>query len=718
MDNPFVLPVDEYKRDINVIKHYLEQSALFLSKHTGESIDRCREAVRTRLSKEGKFAFQDKKITFLERDETGDRTLTEGTLYGYLKKVETDGTILAPTFTVYQRPDIEESYLVKFVDTRVAGRKVLKKLKFEAKMAGDKLKEDIYDSGQNNKKTSNNSLSGAQESKYTPVHNKTAHPSLTSTCRITSGYGNANNEKMLCGNRHYRTYDVTLSNLVSIIQLANIPLIEEAVEKYQLTIPTVDDVIKCIEYSSNKYWRNRDQMGRIKLFIEKLSSAERCAIVYTGDLYHLRVFNDAMMRELFTKMSSKIESNDPIENPDIAVDSTTEEIRTFCKYIFSATLAGKELRSLKDTPFYHNYARTVLNIEKVIQEYAILIKAFFVSQSVPAAVGYFPESVRHAALTSDTDSTIFTVEDWVIWYFGENRFGEAADAIYATAVFFASETIIHLLAMMSANLGVEKKRLFQIAMKNEYKFDIFIPTNVAKHYYALQHSQEGNIFNKYVDEIKGVHLKSSQTPPAVNKVSKELMKYVLTTVQSGKKVSLTHVLGRTAWVENEILRDIKRGGTTYFKWMQVKEKTSYAQDEYTSNFRHYHFWNEVFGPKYGMVDEPPFTCSMVKTNLTNSTRIRSWLEEMEDKEIAKRVINWMDTYKKNAFGTICVPMTIIEKSGIPDEIMIAIERRGLVRNDCNTIYLILETLGYYVVPEKGNHVELVSDFYSEIPPQN
>lgn len=45
MDNPFVLPVDEYKRDINVVKHYIEQSALYLSKKTGVDIERCRAGV-------------------------------------------------------------------------------------------------------------------------------------------------------------------------------------------------------------------------------------------------------------------------------------------------------------------------------------------------------------------------------------------------------------------------------------------------------------------------------------------------------------------------------------------------------------------------------------------------------------------------------------------------------------------------------------------------
>ena len=51
-------------------------------------------------------------------------------------------------------------------------------------------------------------------------------------------------------------------------------------------------------------------------------------------------------------------------------------------------------------------------------------------------------------------------------------------------------------------------------MKNEYKFDVFVPTQVAKHYYASIGCQEGNLYKAQEPEIKGVHLKSSNAPPA------------------------------------------------------------------------------------------------------------------------------------------------------------------------------------------------------------
>ena len=109
---------------------------------------------------------------------------------------------------------------------------------------------------------------------------------------------------------------------------------------------------------------------------------------------------------------------------------------------------------------------------------------------------YFPDSIRRSAITSDTDSTIFTVQDWVIWHKGKVEFSEGATALATSVVIYLHrKTITHVLARMSANFGIETERIHQIAMKNEFKFDVFVPTQVAKHYYALISCQEGNVFD-------------------------------------------------------------------------------------------------------------------------------------------------------------------------------------------------------------------------------
>jgi multisubunit Na+/H+ antiporter MnhG subunit len=166
----------------------------------------------------------------------------------------------------------------------------------------------------------------------------------------------------------------------------------------------------------------------------------------------------------------------------------------------------------------------------------VLIRGLWVTQNVPASLSHFPDSVRRAAITSDTDSTIFTVQDWVIWHQGRVTFNEMGNAVAAVMIFLAAQSITHVLARMSANFGIEEKRLYQIAMKNEFKFDVFVPTDVAKHYFAYISAQEGNLFAKYEKEIKGVHLKSSNAPKAVMKEAEKMMIHIMETVLAEKKI--------------------------------------------------------------------------------------------------------------------------------------------------------------------------------------
>lgn len=72
-----------------------------------------------------------------------------------------------------------------------------------ARTAEDKVLEKIKDAEQNAKKIAINSLSGMHGFTGNILYVKSGHSSLTSMCRSATGYGNANNEKLLAGSRHY-----------------------------------------------------------------------------------------------------------------------------------------------------------------------------------------------------------------------------------------------------------------------------------------------------------------------------------------------------------------------------------------------------------------------------------------------------------------------------------------------------------------------------------
>jgi len=758
LSNPFVLPKDAYQRDIHPIKHYITQAASYLSKSTNQDFQACYNYVKTQIQSGGQFEFKDPIIHHTVRIDYEDRVETQSTVMEYIYDSIKNKELIAPTLTTYVNPKEKESLLVGFIDNNVKNRSGAKKKMFAAtvaqlraerrlKVAKEKdNKEDelhfleevekqgqevkIQNSTQSNKKISNNSLSGAHVSSSTPLFNRTAHSTLTSTCRATSGYGNANNEKFVAGNRHYHSYDVTLNNIVSIVSNTDYDVLAQALDQYGIKEPTVQETMQCIMRSTVFYWREQRLLKRIENYLHKLSGLERAAFVYTGDFYHLRKLNDTVVRTFLSRLSRKVEHTD--SDPLVIYKNSREELHHLASQICDSLMKGVGIKDAfdiqkdeDDNPILNEegqpiladperamvMAATIENIEKTLEDYTLFIKAFWMTRNFPASVSYLPSMVRRVVLISDTDSTIFTVQDWIEWYFGSIYFDEKTLGMCATVVFLASQTITHLLAMMSANFGIGKERIHQVAMKNEYRFDVFVPTTIGKHYYALIGCREGNLYNKYKKEIKGVHLKSSNAPKQIMESAQTLMvDKIMKEIIKGNKISLDKILKEVSDIERHVVSSIKQGSYEYLRLTQIKEDESYTLDANQSPYQHYTLWNEVFGPKYGFVPPPPYVAIKVSTVLDSKKKMQAWLETLEDKPLVTRMQDWLiKNEKKNGIGTFQLPDQILSSQGFPEEIFQALDTRRIVLDATGVFYIILETLGMYMLDKKKT--KLFSDYY-------
>lgn len=713
--NPFVLDKTEYKRDINVLRHYVNDAAQYLSVMSGKDISFCRDYVLAEMRPGGKFEFKDPQIRYLDRGENGDRVEKHGVMSQYIAETVSKTELIAPTFTTYLNPKQNQSVLVDFIDENVAARSRAKKAMFKATMANDNETATLKKIEQGNKKISNNSISGAHVSNSTPLFNRTGHSTLTSNCRVTSGFGNANNEKMLCGNRHYWNPNIVINNIISIISNTDYERLEKTIAKYGLVYPSVDETMECIEYSTRLYWRNARARSRILTLVNRLTDLQRAAFVYTGDLYHLKKYNDKAIRTFIEKLSTRVKVIHP--NPKEAIERNREEYRNLVQLFFPEEMKGKTLGE-NDKNFigktnqevYGYVASTIENVNDVIvNQYADFIETFFVTINVPASLAYFPTSIRRAALTSDTDSTIFTVQDWVTWYQGYQGFSDISTSISATMIFLAAETITHILARMSANFGIETKRIHQVAMKNEYYFPVFSPTQVGKHYFAAMSAQEGNVYEKMKMEIKGVHLKSSNVPKEIMKKAEKMMSDIIADIMANKKISLRHYLGQVADVEREIKRSVLAGEPTYFRKGQIKTPQAYTKSAEESPYQYHLFWQEVFAPKYGYTSEPPYGCLKVSVDLGSRSSLKKWVASIKDKALALRLENWLNKMNKNGIQSLLISEEVLRISGMPPEIAEVMDMRKTIFDVTSVYYIILETLGFYCVNK--NLTRLISDEY-------
>lgn len=717
MNDPFVLAPDEYCRDINFLKHYVEQTALYISKMTGQSFEYCQEYVKKEIKDGGKFELKKRRVMFLERNEFGDREKKVDTLINYFGEVVRKQHLVAPNLTVYYNPKVKKSWLTDIVEGNIKKRSIKKKEMFAAEARGDALAQEIADTFQSTKKILNNSLSGAALSKSTPLENKTTHSTLTSNCRLTSGYGNANNERFLSGHRHYYHPTIVRNNIISIISNSDYNAIEQVMTKYGLVYPTHQDVLACILRSTTRYCRSKVEDERIRKLVFTLSPLECAAFVYTGDLYHLRKHNDGFVRDFVTALASHDVSQ--CEDIDEAMKETPEDIEILASLIcvdeLKALIIEKDLKAAKGkellgTPNGVIFASIVKNIKNVVSEYSDFIKAFLTTSNVPPTVATLPSMVRSTVLVSDTDSTIFTVQDWVEWHQGRVGFDAKCYAVTNAMVFLASRTVKHILAIMSANSGIETSRIHQMAMKNEYTFDILVPTQVAKHYFGAISCQEGQVYRKVKSEQKGVHLKNSNVAKSVIKRAKDLMDDVVAQVMREEQISIYEILKKISDIEKEISNSIKTGGAEFYKKGSIKDASGYSQKEESAPYQQYLFWNEIFGPKYGEAPPPPYAVLKASVELEKPAQFKEWLENMADQGIKERLTEWSARTGKRALGSqIQIPAVILTAKGLPTELEEVIGIRRIILDCMKPFYIFLETLGLY---KENKHITwLVSDYY-------
>lgn len=694
-DNFFIKPDEYYQREINPLAQYVEQSSVYLSKMSGKSIDVAREWIRNSIKNKRFENAKDPVVRFFERQDNGDRIVTESRLSKYINQTVAEGDILAPTFTTYLPTSKKQSLLVEFVDTNVARRSASKKEAFKAKALGKMALYVIKNNDQTNMKLFNNAMSGAFASSGTVISNPTAHSTLTTITRTVSSLGNASNEKIIGGNRHYRTSKIALDNLVSVVATMDHAEFQHLMDTYNLNYPSVDDLIDCVKYSSDFYWKDAHQMQKIRDFAEKLEPLERAAFVYGGDFYHLRKHNEEFVRMFITELGAKV-TGVKVENPIEVLSKADELLVNFVHQICIEECRGigKDYTKLSEEN-QNIVAATSLHVFEVTKKYQDFIAAIFLTRNVPATTAYIPDMVRRSVVLSDTDSTMFSVDEWVMWYFGKLDFSAKGFAVAGTIAYIATQSIAHILALFSANLGVERKKLHKLAMKPEFVFPVFCQSSVAKHYFTCIAMKEGNVYSELEMEIKGVHLKNSANPQELVKDSHKKMREIVETVMAGKKISLLGELHRVSEIEKKIDNSIETGNVIYYKGSKIKEAEGYSKGPDQSPYQHHNFWESVFGTAYNFVDTPPYAVIKVPTTLANKTAVKNWIDSIEDKALADRLLAWMVSHNKTALNTIYLSKTYVSSFGIPKEIVPIINYKKIVLDLTTADRMILETLGFF-----------------------
>ncbi len=693
----FLLPVDEYQQHIDPIKDWIDQSALYVSKMKGMPYEVARGKILEKL-KSGQIKPNNPKIVCFERGENQDREKTVVPLSKYLKDVKEHGNILAPTFTTYHHPSVMPSEIVGFLDFRVAGRNRFKKEAARQKALGNMIAYVYNHNQQDSAKRTNNATSGSFVAEGSVINNPSAHSTLTSVTRSIGSLSNASNERLISGNRHYYTPQIALNNLISISSGMEAVHIQAAMDKYNLHWPTADETMECVKRSLSLYSYEIEGLKDIRAFIDKMTPIERAAFVYNGDFYHLRVYNPEMIRAFIDELSY-IDDTATFEDPIAILKAADGLTINYAHQVSMSTVKGIGTDYSKiDYKAQCRMAFIAQNIDKTVIKYKDFLRAFFLTKNLPCTIATIPKMMRRSVVLSDTDSTMFSVDEWVLWYFGKLDFSDRGFAVAGSVMYIATQSIAHILAQFSANMNVERKRLFTLSMKPEYCFPVFVQTPVSKHYYTAKLVQEGNVYSDIEMEIKGVHLKDSSVPKQIILDAAICMEKIIRTVMSGKKVSLMEYLTRTADIERMILSSLEAGEVTYLKRNKVKEAKSYKKEPIKSPYQFFMLWEHCFSAKYVSAVKPPYNAVRVPVTLTSRRKIKEWLDAMEDRVIAAKIEEWYTRTGQTKVTQLLLPIDICLSYGIPAEIKSIVDRQKIVLSLTKAHRNVLESLGFCSKP--------------------
>lgn len=706
MSTQFIREHEKYERKFDILDYYVHNNATLLSRKYGKSYEECVEFIKNTIAKDGKRPMSMPNARVLMRGENGDRERVKLPFMSYINHLRNKDYIVSPTMAAYERPERVESLCSKMTLINVDKRSAVKKLEKQAIIDKDAEAEAFNNVKQTTFKIKNNSLSGAHASKYTYLFNKSAHSTLTSTCRTMTTTNNAHSERFIAGNRHYYNLAVTIDNINTIAFNTDTQQVARVIAKYSLSTPSVDEVYESIHRSASQYWDDPNGWIFIRETLEALTIEELTAFHWCSDLYNQNKTNPEFIQTMLTRLATKVTEG---EDTDVNPLSGDVEEHSFIGAIFIDEMRGESIPGiLKNNPVVAKQLRmTYSHFLSVMDEYYDYLMCFLATDFPPASIANFTSSIRKCVPLSDTDSTVYTVQDWVKDKFGGYKFTQQATAYGAAVAYLNNKLTGHWLAMLSRQMGVPEKYQTRLSMKPEFAFPVMFSTTRAKHYAMRVSAREGIYYEEPELELKGVGFRSSKVPGEIRQAMIDLIEYVMDQVEAEAVISPVEILTRVADTERSIINSITQGDVKYLSTAQVKAADSYS-DPSSGAYKFKLAWDHIFGPVYGPAPEPPYQAVKVSLKAKSPTIFNRWVDQIEDGLLRDRFRDWFKRNSKGVPGQFLVPAEIAV-NGIPKELILGTDIRRLVLDLMNGTYIALESLGIFELTTNG--YSLISDKY-------
>ena len=695
--------LDTYKRESLVHEdEAVRQLAMFVSRTNnlpyGEALSKTKQAI------ELNGGIKPAKVLCYTRENGEDKKPETMSMRQYFLDIERNNLTLMPTFTTYLPASVRDSWLGKFVRGNMNNRKKLRAGASLAKSLGEVSKSRRLNVMQVLTKLDNNSISGLALSRGSILFNPTSHSSLTSTTRLITSTCNANSERLLCGRYAFLKVDIALGYysaiLTSLLDVEESQKWLDTIKRFNLVIPTVDEVVENVKRSTDLYFGWTPRADRlVRGYVSGFSDLELAACYYTGSLYNTRMKNPELVRTLLDVVNVKKSSDGTkIENVADKMGELLPEMLMLTHYRFYNEIKGRGKN-------YPNYPADVLEsmyltakyYEEHLKDWIPFLSVVIFSRIQPPNVYGFKEVIRDSIVMSDTDSGVHAVERWVDWYSGNTDINVTNMTLSNFLVEITSLALQKLLRGLMVNMNVAESEIKaqRLNLKPEFFMVVFNLMSVSKHYVAGLLIENGEVFEELEIETKGGTLKNSAIPMPVRDCNAEINMGIMLDIIAHSKVSILKYATKAAMMEAQIIVSMFEGKADYLRATNIDSADTYKiKDPMFNASKHHEFWTEIFGKKHDFMVTTPYRAVKIPADLGNKTKLTNWVKNI-DPEYGVPLQKWLTKFKRKDLNTIYIPVDYTVAYGLPDVLKDVMNKKRLVMDLCRMIYISMEALAFY-----------------------
>lgn len=707
----------QYRPD--VMKCYIENQVEHLRLVFPDlSVEELTEIVR----EDAKKSFKRPECQVIVYPEPGECDLRTLDLLNFIKVHRAD--VITPSGTMFKSDPKNLPPSIAYCNACKQARSHFKKLMFACMEKGDKDGEARNDKRQALKKIKNNSIIGAHGFKGSAFYDKECFSGITSLGRngVIMSYGIT--EQCLVNNFYWSDAEKVINHVVTVSAAANMELVEEICNKYNLYIPDAETAASRL-LESAKYYLSKETRVELHAKLVKMFNAlpwqRRTYVFYRRSMINLFVYNKDLFKakiaglfdlDVKLKASPDFEERLANANPKDAL-KLPEDVQMMLSVIYNNVLnynaVNKELVE-KQPEIAKHFGLIGQEAVKYLESFEEVYAPFLFSGEALARIPENKYIIRKAVAVSDTDSVIFTMKSTVSWFKDGNlKVDQASLNMSAYTVYLLSRVLNTANRDLAISKGVvTEANVSLINLKSEFLYPVFVKTDLGKHYFAKYIAKEGRQLPKPKLDVKGVEFQSSTLPTVTKEFTNSILNKIIDDVIEYGDLYENDLIRTCLDYENKILSSLRAGDLGYYANASVKDKSGYKQPERSIYFN-YEFWQEVFADRYGEIHIPGKYCMVpFRDKVMRSEQYLSWMKNgfPDVHERYMRFLKRVDPKKK--LTRIVLPATCIK---LPEIFVPVIDTRAIIYKNMAPTQLALKQIGINL--GKAKQMPLFLDVYTD-----